>query len=75
MKEEDKKHPKRPSSKLLRTEQSSRWKDFKRHIHFLKDTDMRRRITYLIDSSQDPFAADILYHKLCQTGSNTFFVI
>ena len=38
IKKEDKKHPNRPSSKLFRIEQSSRWHDFKRHIPVLKDT-------------------------------------
>ena len=28
---------------------------------------MRRRITYLVDSTPDPFAADILYRKSCYT--------
>ena len=63
MKKEEKKHPNCPSSKLLRIEQSSRWQDFKRHVPFLKGTDMERRITYLVDPTPDPFAADILYHK------------
>ena len=65
MKKEDKKHPNRPPSKLLRIEQSSWWQDFKRQVPFLKNTDMRRRITYLVDSAPDPLAADILYHKSC----------
>ena len=64
MKKEDKKHLNRPSSKLLRIEQGSRWQDFKRHVQFLKDTDIRRRITYFVDSIPDPFAVDILYQKL-----------
>ena len=55
------------TSKLLRIEQSSSWWGFKRHVPFLKDTNMRRRITYLVTSTLDPFAADILYHKLCWT--------
>ena len=67
MKKEDKKHPHRSSSKLLRIEQSSRWPDFKRHVPFLKDIEMRRRITTLVDSTPDPFAADIRYHKSCWT--------
>ena len=45
-KKEDKKHQNRPSSKLLTIEQCSKWQDFKRDVPFLKDTDMRRRITY-----------------------------
>ena len=73
MKKKDKKHPNRPSCKLLRIEQSSRWQNFKRHVPFLKNTNMRRRITYLFDSLQDPFAADILYYKPRRTGSNTLF--
>ena len=64
MKKEDKKRLNRPSSKLLRIEQGFRWQDFKRHVQFLKDTDMRRRITYFVDSIPDPFAVDILYQKL-----------
>ena len=32
-----------------------------------KDTHMRRRITYLVHSIRDPFAADVLYHKSCWT--------
>ena len=28
---------------------------------------MRRSITYLVDSTTDPFAADILYHESCWT--------
>ena len=67
MKKEDKKHPNRPSHKLLRIEQSFRWQDFKRHVPFLKETDMRKRITYLVDSTADPSAADILYRKSCWT--------
>ena len=65
IKKEDKKHPNSLFSKLLRTEESSRWQDFKRHAPFLKDTDMQRRISQLVDSTPDPFAADILYHKSC----------
>ena len=65
MKKEDKKHPNRSSSKVLRIEQTSRWQDFKRHVPFLKDIEMRRRITTLVDSTPDPFAADIRYHKSC----------
>ena len=65
MKKEDKKHPNRPPSKPLRTEQSYWWQDFKRQVPFLKNTDIRRRITYLVDSPPDPLAADILYHKSC----------
>ena len=34
MKKEDKKHLNRSSNQLLRIEQTSRWKDFKRHIIF-----------------------------------------
>ena len=34
----------------------------------LKDTNIRRRITYLVESIPDPFAANILYHKSCWTG-------
>ena len=71
MKNEDKKHPDRPSSKLLRIEQSCRWQDFKRHVPFLKDANMRRRIIYLVVSTPDSFAAGILRHKSCWT----FFAI
>ena len=42
-KKEGKKHPKHPSSKLLRIEQSSRWQGFKRHVPFLKETSMQRK--------------------------------
>ena len=65
MKKEDKKHPGRSSSKLLRIQQTSRWQDFKRHIPFLKDIEMRRRITTLVDSTLDPFATGIRYHRSC----------
>ena len=51
----------------MRIEQSSRWQDFKRHVLFLKDTNMQRRITYLVDSTPDPFTTDILCHKSCWT--------
>ena len=56
------KHRNRPSSKLLKIEQGSMWQDFKRHIPFIKETDIRRWYTYLIDSTHDPFAEDMLYH-------------
>ena len=66
MKKKDQKHPNR-SNKLVRIEKTSRWKEFKRHVPFLEDVEMRRRITCLIDSTTDPFAADILYHASCWT--------
>ena len=62
MKIEDKKHRNCPSSKLLKIEQGSMRQDFKRHIPFIKETDIRRWYTYLIDSTHDPFAEDMLYH-------------
>ena len=67
MKAEDGKHPSRSSGTLLRIEQISRWITFKRHVPFLKDVEMRRRITILVDSTSDPFAEDIRYHHSCWT--------
>ena len=34
-------------------------------LTFLEDIEMRRRISCLIDSTNDPFASDIMYHKTC----------
>ena len=65
MKSDDNRHPNRSKDKLYRIEKLSRWKEFKRHVPFLENVEMRRRISCLIDSTPDPFAADILYHNLC----------
>ena len=84
MKKEDKKHPNRPSSKLLRIEQSSRWQDFKGHVPFLKDTNMRRWITYSLTLHQILLLQIYhtighvllqIYHTIGHIGQNTFFAI
>ena len=64
MKPADTRHKDR-KSKLYRIEKTSRWNTFKRHVHFLKDEDMKQRISCFIDSTTDPFACDILYHSSC----------
>ena len=84
MKKEDKKHPNRPSSKLLRIEQSSRWQDFKGHVPFLKDTNMRRWIIYSLTLHQILLLQIYhtlghvllqIYHTIGHIGQNTFFAI
>ena len=73
MKKEDKKHPNRPFSKLLRIEQSSRWQDFKGHIPLLKDTNVRRWITYSLTLHLIVLLQ--IYHTIGHVGQNTFFAI
>ena len=84
MKKEDKKHPNRPSCKLLRIEQSSRWQDFKGHVPFLKDTNMRRGIIYSLTLHQILLLQIYhtlghvllqIYHTIGHIGQNTFFAI
>lgn len=68
MKGEDKKHPNRSRSNLYRINTRSAWRIFKRHPVLIGDTDLRNRLTRLVESTSalsDPFANDIMYHHAC----------
>ena len=84
MKKRGNKHPNRPSSKLLRIEQSSRWQDFKGHVPFLKDASMWKWITYSLTLHHIVLLQIYhtighvllqIYHTICHAGQNTFFAI
>lgn len=61
MKPEDLKH----SNKLCIIQQWNAWNTFKGHTIHLEDTQMRDRILSVIDSTPDPFASEIRYHRSC----------
>ena len=66
-KKPDKKHPNRKGNKLHKIETFSRWREFKRHVPFLEDLEMKRRINCLIYYTVDAPADDISYHMSCWT--------
>ena len=68
MQGEDAKHPNRSRNKLFRIGTHSAWRTFKRHTVFLEDSELRDRLTRLIESTSalsDPFANDVMYHQAC----------
>ena len=65
MKIADAKHPDRNTAQLLRISTMSGWRVFKRHTVHLKEDLLRTRLTKLVDSISDVFAADVRYHHSC----------
>lgn len=61
----DGKHPDRNTSKWHRIGNKQAWIAFKRHPITIDDDALRVRLNQLIETTTDPFAADILYHKTC----------
>ena len=61
---EDTKHKDRTGAWLLLSYKPA-WNTFINHTVTLEDSDMRDRINRLIDSTSDPFAAEIRYHRNC----------
>ena len=61
----DERHPGRKNYELFRIGSLPAWAAFKRHPITINDIDLRNRITQLIETTTDPFAADIMYHKKC----------
>ena len=62
------KHPNRARSKLFRLNTVSAWRTFRRHPVIIEDTQLRDRLTRLVESTSalsDPFANDIMYHHAC----------
>ena len=55
MKEDDIKH----GNPLGIIQQDNAWESFKEHTIHLQNPEMRKRILTLIDSTSDPFAAEI----------------
>lgn len=52
----------RPSSTI---QQWNAWHSFKSHTVYIEDGEMRDRILKVIDSTPDPFAAEVRYHRSC----------
>ena len=46
-------------------QQLNAWYAFKRHTVYLEDLSMRERLITFIESTTDPFAAEIRYHRSC----------
>ena len=66
MKVEDIKHPNRRSGRLLRISTKSAWQNFKRHPVLIdEDSQLRTRLSRLIESTTDPIANDIMYNHSC----------
>ncbi len=63
MKSDNPKHPQ--EGKLCLLQQECAWRTFKSHTVYLEDDTMRDRILAVIDSTNDPFAAEIRYHRGC----------
>lgn len=64
----DSKHPNRTRSKLFRLNTHSAWRSFKRHTFLIEDSELRSRLTQLVESTtalSDPIANDIMYHHYC----------
>ena len=56
---------KRNEDKLSFIEWDNTWDRFKLHAVYIKDNTLRDRLNTLIDSTPDPFATEIWYHKSC----------
>ena len=63
MQGKDDKHKDRSKARFFIISSYSAWYRFKRHVTYLDDEDMKERIVRLIDSTEDPFAAEIRYHE------------
>jgi hypothetical protein len=63
MQPEDKKHPGRNKWHII--QQWDAWNMFKGHTVHINDESLRRRLISVIDSTPDPFAAEIRYHRPC----------
>ena len=62
----DERHPDRKTSKCHRIGNNQAWIAFKRHTITIDDDEaLKDRLNKLIETTTDPFAADILYHKAC----------
>ena len=61
MKPQDRKN----SNPLCIIQQWNAWNTFKSHTVYLQDAQMRDRIVTLIDTTPDPFATEIRYHRSC----------
>ena len=53
------------SKTLCIIQQWNAWNTFKSHTIHLEDDQMRERILTVIDSTPDPFASEIRYHRSC----------
>ena len=58
----DSKHPNRKTGKLFRISTKSGWREFRRHTIYVKEDLLRVRLSKLIETTSDAFAADIMYH-------------
>lgn len=63
MKPSDKRHKDHDNFRVL--QRLKTWYKFKTSVAYVEDTDLKKRLHVLIDSTGDPLAAKICYHESC----------